>query len=93
MLHATNYICFHVASRLQAAPFARKLVDLEFMRPGEADFLEELTSGQRILVLLHTAAQCTLHGLRQKQVAPGLSKRYDLLLTTYCSTGSMNISL
>ena len=33
--------------------------------------MEELASGQRTLVMLHTAAECMLHGLRQKGVAPG----------------------
>ncbi|CAK9024974.1 Uncharacterized protein SCF082_LOCUS16866 [Durusdinium trenchii] len=51
-----------------------KMVDLELMRPGEADFLEELGTRQRTLVMMHTASDCTFHGLQQNNVAPAMTR-------------------
>ena len=49
-----------------------KLVDLEFIRPGEADFLDpqSLTARQRTLVMMHTACDCALHGMQKADIAP-----------------------
>ncbi|OLP91595.1 hypothetical protein AK812_SmicGene26691 [Symbiodinium microadriaticum] len=56
-----------------------KLVDLEFIRPGEADFLDphSLSARQRTLVMMHTACDCALHGLGKAEVAPATQR--DLL--------------
>ncbi|CAE7304902.1 unnamed protein product [Symbiodinium natans] len=53
-----------------------KLVDLEFIRPGEADFLDpqSLSARQRTLVMMHTACDCALHGLRRADVAPATQR-------------------
>lgn len=58
-----------------------KMVDLEFMRPGEADFLEVLEPRQRTLVMMHTACSCTLYGLQQNQVAPVMIREVMQRLT------------
>lgn len=58
-----------------------KMVDLEFMRSGEADFLEVLQPQQRTLVMMHTATSCTLHGLRQNNVEPMLIREVLQRLT------------
>eukprot|EP00439_Symbiodinium_sp_Y106_P076225 s1078_g15.t1 len=56
-----------------------KLVDLEFIRPGEADFLDphSLSARQRTLVMMHTACDCALHGSGKAEVAPATQR--DLL--------------
>ena len=53
-----------------------KLVDLEFIRPGEAEFLDPgcLSARQRTLVMMHTACDCALHGMRKADVAPATQR-------------------
>ncbi|CAJ1438782.1 unnamed protein product, partial [Effrenium voratum] len=42
--------------------------------PGEADFLDQLEPRQRTLVMMHTACDCTLHGLRKINAAPATTR-------------------
>jgi len=43
----------------------RKLVDLNLVRPDEQDFLQQLNPKQRLLVMMHTAADLSKQGLEE----------------------------